>query len=130
SQRKPLDEQKRALNLLRPGHQRTRPNRAALLLLRTSSASPRSRPLLAISGVCQGVFPALTNPRNCGTQYGIGVMQKRHSVRYSKQPSPKNDRAKTNPNATKPPETRLPQGQTPTQPVRIWVFRQTVLDGG
>ena len=30
----------------------------------SSSASPRSRPPLTISGGCQGIFPALTTPRN------------------------------------------------------------------
>ena len=37
---------------------------AAYPVLSSSSASPRSRPPLTIFRVCQGIFPALTNPKN------------------------------------------------------------------
>src|SRR4030081_3549013 len=53
----------------------------------SSSASPRSRPLLTGFGICQGICPALTNPKTCYTQYGIGVMQKPKRAQRAKQPT-------------------------------------------
>src|SRR5882757_1858771 len=43
------------------------PQHAAFPVVSSPSASPRSRPSLTVFGVCQGIFPALTNPKNCCT---------------------------------------------------------------
>jgi hypothetical protein len=38
----------------------------------SSCFSPDTQPHLAIFGVCQGIFPALTNPKNREHTQGIG----------------------------------------------------------
>src|SRR5882757_505039 len=66
-QRNPLNEPERAPNPLRHRHQPVMPQHAALPVVSSPSASPRSWPSLTVFGGCQGIFPALTTPKNCCT---------------------------------------------------------------
>jgi hypothetical protein len=62
--RKPLDERERAPNPLRTSHQPVMPEHAAVPIVIQSFCITPIQAFLTIFRVCQGIFPALTNPKN------------------------------------------------------------------
>src|SRR5882757_9680763 len=84
------------------------PQHTAVPVVSSPSASPRSWPSLTVFGGCQGIFPALTTPKNCGTTMRDGGDAEAVSVPRNPNIDRQADKSQTKAHSYKP-NTRLTQ---------------------